>query len=150
MIPEKGKTYYIDYKDSGTPEFTHFTGEGVCTGINENDYTGTFYEFILPNIDTEGGNFFEEKYILREINLRDGTSLDGFLLEEANLKIKHLKALLFETLEYIRSEKTFRQIWVGPDARQDREADNLLKEIKSQFTEDEMEEANKTCHEKYK
>lgn len=150
MIPEKGKTYYIDYKDNGTPEFTHFTGEGVYTGTSKNDYAGTFYEFILPSADADGGHFFEEKHILHEINSRDGTTLDSFLLEEANLKIKHLKALLYETLEYIRSEKTFRQIWVGPDARQDREADELLKEIKSQFTENEMEEAKKTYYNKYK
>lgn len=58
--------------------------------------------------------------------------------------VKHLKALLFEAMDYIRAEKLLRDAWEGPNARLDREADSLIEEIKQQFTQAEMEEAEKT------
>lgn len=71
MIPEKGKTYKLHYNAKDAPEFTHFNGEGIHTGIIARDYDVTLYDFILPTEDGEGGHMFEEKYILGEVKRED-------------------------------------------------------------------------------
>lgn len=63
--------------------------------------------------------------------------------------IKYLKSLLYETIEFIVAEKSLRGVWQGPDERLDRDADKLVEEIKSLFTQAEMEEALKALYKKY-
>lgn len=63
--------------------------------------------------------------------------------------IKYLKSLLYETIEFIVAEKALRGVWQGPDERLDRDADKLVDEIKSLFTQAEMEEAMQALYKKY-
>jgi hypothetical protein len=147
MIPEKGKKYYLNYTPAGLPEWSHYVGIGECLdGTGDDTYTSEvwLYEFKLDSIDGEGGHFFEEKYIINEI----ASPVDE--VQTAYVKIKQLQALLYETLEHIRSGVVARHALEGPHERLDREADELIAEINKQFTTEELEEANITLMEKYK
>lgn len=136
MIPEKGKTYHIEFTEKEYPEFTHYTGPALHTGGTDKLLDQVVYDMIMVENGVEYSGRFEEKYIIREIsdirdpgNPHDGSTLDSFLLEEADNKIKYLKELLYETVEYIRSERVLRNTWEGPNARLDCEADELIEKI---------------------
>lgn len=57
--------------------------------------------------------------------------------------IKHIQRLLCAAVDYINHEKHLRNVYQGADPRLDKESDDLVKEIKNEFTLLEWEEAHK-------
>ena len=68
---------------------------------------------------------------------------------ESSANIKYLKALLCEAVEYIYQEKRLRWIHEVANPRLDKECDDLLKEIKAQYTPKEWEDARASILQKY-
>ena len=156
MIPEKGKTYHIEFTEKEYPEFTHYVGPALHTGGTDKLLDQVVYAMKMVENGIEYSERFEEKYIIREIadirdpdNPHDGSTLDSFLLEEASNKIKHLKNLLYECVEYVRAEKALRNTWEGKHARLDKTSDSLIQEIMKQFTPDEEKQAHQQLMKKY-
>lgn len=150
MIPERGKIYHIEFKDPEFPTDTHYEGHGMWTGETENYAGEKAYLMRINDADTfvETG-YFQEKYIMHQINVHEGSTLDSFLLEEASDKIKHLKNLLYECVEYVRAEKALRNTWEGENVRLDKTSDSLMQEIMQQFTPDEERLAHQHLMKKY-
>ena len=148
--------------------------EGMANLYRYEEYEGTHVTcFHFPNGygysywgDRDTGTYHGEVYLIKgdqsPIETQDDLmqvqcwlraneimNLPQACAEEEEDTIKKLKALLYETLEYIHSEKIYRNAHSGPDQRLDQEADSLMQEIKKQFTQEEEKEAHKTLMEKY-
>jgi hypothetical protein len=81
--------------------------------------------------------WFEKKYIVQEIE----SPIEA--IQDEKEKIKYLKSLLYESINYAEEAKFYRNCCDGPHTRLDNEADEFVKTVKKEFTQRELEEAHK-------